>query len=381
MPPPPSSDTQSPQKWLDVDTAAISDNVAVVKATLAPGVGLMAMVKANGYGHGYELATAAALEGGATWLGVSSPAEALQAVPFGVPVLIVGATPDRFHPAMLEAGVELMVFDAESVESLARAAAETGRRARVHVKIDSGMNRLGAQATDLERLRRALQAAGANVEIAGIFTHFADSEGPDLDVTRVQHAAFLERAEPLRQLAPEALIHAANSGAILRLPETHHDLVRLGIAMYGYPMVDTQVPVRTALTMLAEVTQVKQISTGDTVSYGRTWTAARTTRVATLPVGYADGIHRWRAGTDTVLIGGRRCPIIGRVTMDQIMVDVTDCDPVSKGDVAALLGDLDGNHLGADEIAAAAGTIPHEVLCATSSRAARIPRPSTRSTR
>jgi alanine racemase len=371
---------QSPQKWLDVDTAAIADNAAAVKATLGPGVALMAMVKANGYGHGFELTAAAALEGGATWLGVSSAAEALQAVPFGVPVLIVGATPDRFYPEMLEAGVELTVFDAESVESLARAAAEAGRRARVHVKIDTGMHRLGAQETDLAPLRRALEAAGANVEIAGIFTHFADSEGPDLEITRDHHAAFLERAEPLRQLAPDALVHAANSGAILRLPETHHDLVRLGIALYGYPMVDTVVPVRTAMTMLAEVTQVKEISKGDTVSYGRTWTAPRTTRVATVPVGYADGIHRWRAGTDTVLVGGRRSVIIGRVTMDQIMVDVSDCDPVAKGDVAAVLGDLDGNHLGADEIAAAGDTIPHEVLCATSSRAVRIPRPSARVT-
>jgi alanine racemase len=372
---------QSPQKWLDVDTAAISDNAAAVKATLGPGVALMAMVKANGYGHGFELAAAAAIEGGATWLGVSSPAEALQALPFGVPVLIVGATPDRFYPAMIEAGVELTVFDAESVESLARAAAQAGRRARVHVKIDTGMHRLGAQETDLEPLRRALEAGRADIEIAGIFTHFADSEGPDLEVTRDHHAAFVERAEPLRQLAPDALVHAANSGAIFRLPETHHDLVRLGIALYGYPMVDTVVPVRTAMTMLAEVTQVKEISKGDTVSYGRTWTAPRTTCVATVPVGYADGIHRWRAGTDTVLLGGRRSPIIGRVTMDQVMVDVTDCDPVAKGDVAALLGDLDGNHLGADEIAAFGDTIPHEVLCATSSRAARIPRPSARSTR
>jgi alanine racemase len=372
-----------PQKWLDVDTAAISDNATAVKAILGPGVGLMAMVKANGYGHGFELASVAALEGGATWLGVSSPAEALQAVPFGAPVLIVGATPDRFYPAMLEAGVELTVFDAESVESLAHAAAQARRRARVHVKIDTGMNRIGARAADIESLGRALHSARANVDIAGIFTHFADSEGPDIEVTRAHHAAFLERADPLRQLAPDALIHAANSGAILRLPDTHHDLVRLGIALYGYPPVYArdEIAFRTAMTMLAEVTHVKQISPGETVSYGRTWTAPRTTRVATLPVGYADGIHCWRAGTDTVLIGGRRSRIIGRVTMDQIMVDVTDCDPVAKGDVAALMGDLDGNHLGADEIASAGDTIPHEILCATSSRAARIPRPSARATR
>src|SRR6516162_4783416 len=136
----------------------------------------MAMVKANGYGHGFELATEAALEGGATWLGVSSPAEALQAVPYGVPVLNVGATPERLYRAMLEAGVELTVFDAESVESLARAAAESGRRARIHVKIDTGMNRLGAHAGDIYSLRQALQAAIRNVEVAGIFTHFADSE-------------------------------------------------------------------------------------------------------------------------------------------------------------------------------------------------------------
>jgi alanine racemase len=135
------------------------------------------------------------------------------------------------------------------------------------------------------------------------------------------------------------------------------------------------------MTMLAEVTHVKEIDAGETVSYGRTWTAPRRTRVATLPVGYADGIHRWRAGTDTVLIGGRRSRIIGRVTMDQIMVDVTDCDAVHRGDVAALMGDLDGNHLGADEIGLVGDTIPHEVLCATSSRAARVPRPSARAVR
>jgi alanine racemase len=368
-------------KWLDVDTAAIADNAAAVKAMLRPGVGLMAMVKANGYGHGFELATAAALEGGATSLGVSSPAEALRALPFGAPILIVGATPDRFYPQMLEAGVELTVFDAASVEALAHAAAETGRRARVHVKIDTGMNRLGARATDIESLRRSLQATSGKVQIVGIFTHFADSEGPDIEITKVHDAAFLEQSEPLRQLAPDAVVHAANSGAILRLPETHHDLVRLGIALYGYPPVPTVVPFRTAMTMLAEVTHVKEIDAGETVSYGRTWTAPRRTRVATLPVGYADGIHRWRAGTDTVLIGGRRSRIIGRVTMDQIMVDVTDCDAVHRGDVAALMGDLDGNHLGADEIGLVGDTIPHEVLCATSSRAARVPRPSARAVR
>jgi alanine racemase len=235
----------------------------------------------------------------------------------------------------------------------------------------------------MEVLCRALHSARGNVDIAGIYTHFADSEGPDIEITKAHHTAFLERAEPLRQLAPDALIHAANSGAILRLPETHHDLVRLGIALYGYPpaLAGDGVAFRTAMTMLTEVTHVKEIGPGESVSYGRTWTAPRTTRVATLPVGYADGIHRWRAGTDTVLVGGRRSQIIGVVTMDQIMVDVTDCEPVAKGDVAALLGDLDGNHLGADEIASAGDTIPHEVLCATSSRAARIPRPSARASR
>ena len=209
--------------------------------------------------------------------------------------------------------------------------------------------------------------------VAAVFTHFAaaDDESHRLRITRYQHATFLGcRVGTARESFPGRL-HAANSGALLRLPETRDDMARLGLALYGYPMVDTQVPFRTAMTMLAEVTQVKQISEGDTVSYGRTWTAARTTRVATLPVGYADGIHRWRAGTDTVLIGGKRSPIIGRVTMDQIMVDVTDCDVVCKGDVAALLGDLDGNHLGADGIAVAGNTIPHEVLSNLVARGAR----------
>lgn len=361
-------------KRAEVDAGALRDNAAAVVRHVGPGVGVMAMVKANGYGHGLETAGEAALEGGATWLGVSSAEEARQALRFGAPVLVVGWTDPADHDELVSAGVHVTVWDAEAVEALAAAAGRTGRQARAHVKIDTGMGRLGARPERLPELERVLAAHASEIDVAGLFTHFADSEAPDLGFTDEQHERFVELAAGLRELAPQALVHCANSGAILRAPHTHHDLVRLGIALYGYPPLTARdaLPLRPAMTVVAPVTLVKTVAAGDTVGYCRTWRASAPTRVATVAAGYADGVQRAQSNRGTVLVAGVRCPIVGLVSMDQITVDVSEVDGVRPGDEVVLFGERNGARLGADEVAAVVGTIPHEVLCGVSARMPRV---------
>jgi len=367
----------APRKRVEVDTGAIRANTSVLVGHVGSGVQVMGMVKANGYGHGLRLAAEAAIAGGATWLGVASSSEALEATGLGVPVLIVGRADPGSHEALIDAGVETTVYDDDGVETIARAVARTGRRARVHVKVDTGMGRLGVQPDHLAGLLRTLTQHSADVEVVGVFTNFGDSDAPDLGFTEQQHECFVAAVDAVRAVAPDALVHCSNSAAILRAPHMHHDLVRPGIVLYGYvPGTGAGVvDVRPAMTFLAPVTQVKTVAAGTPVGYGRTWTAPRQARIATVAAGYADGVLRAQSNQGTVLVRGRRCPIVGRVSMDQLTVDVTDVEgAVRAGDDAVLFGDLaDGEQLGADEVAAAVGTIEREILTAVPDRIPRIP--------
>ncbi|HZB97643.1 MAG TPA: alanine racemase [Candidatus Sulfotelmatobacter sp.] len=366
----------TPMRWAEVDVAALHANAAAIRRHVAPHVQVMAMIKANGYGHGALLAARAAVGGGASWLGVSSPEEALQLRGEGinVPILTVGWTHPDHHRGLIDAGIQMTVYDARAVEEIAASALRGSRPARVHVKIDSGMGRLGARPEHVPELVDALQRSRPAVEVAGVFTHFADAEGSDLGFTEQQHERFLELAGRVKEIAPEALLHCANSAATLRLPDTHHDLVRPGLALYGYAPAALAgiVPLRRVMTVAAHVTHVKMVRRGDTVGYGRTWTASGDTRVATVSAGYADGVQRAQSNRGRVVIAGRRCPIIGRVSMDQLTADVSAVGDVRPGDEVLLFGARDGA-LGADEVAAAAGTVPYEVLCTVSARVPRIP--------
>ena len=272
--------------------AAIRANTSALVEHVGSDVHVMAMVKSNGYGHGIRLAAEAAIAGGATWLGVASSTEALDVSSFGVPVLIVGRGDPGSHEALVGDGIETTVYDDEGVETLASAAASVGRRARAHVKVDTGMGRLGVGLDRLGDLLRVLGKYSSDVEIAGVFTNFADSDATDLGFTEQQHDRFVAAVDDVRAVAPDTLAHCSNSGAILRAPHMHHDLVRPGIALYGYAP-DTAagvVKLRLAMTMLAPITQVKTVDAGTPVGYGRTWTAPRRTRVATVAAGYADGV-------------------------------------------------------------------------------------------
>lgn len=361
-------------RWAEVDVAALRDNAALVRSRLQPSVHLLAMVKSDGYGHGALTAARAALDGGATWLGVYTPDEALSLRRAGItePLLVAGWSPPATLTDLISSRVDVTVLDAIGVNAVRDAAGPLGVAARVHVKIDSGLGRLGVRTDGMERVLDSLRSAAGTVEVAGVFTHFADPEH-DAAFTREQHQRFLIAAERFRSIAPGAMLHTCGSAAILAFPEMHHDMVRLGIALYGY--ASRELPgasaLRPAMSVFARVAQVKAVRGGETVGYNRTWTAPSTRRIATVAIGYGQGVPRALSNRGEVVIAGARCPIAGIVNMDQVTVDVTDANVVAPGDLAMVFGEHESVRLGADEVAAAIGTIPHELICGVS---AHVPR-------
>ncbi len=329
-------------RWAEVDAARLRHNAAAVRRRLAPSVRLLAMVKSEGYGHGAAVAARAALDGGADWLGVYTPDEALALRDAGFParLLVAGWSPPATLQALLAHDVDVAVWDAGDLDAVVRASQTAGTRARVHLKIDTGLNRLGAAHRDAAALGAAAAAARDRVEVAGIFTHFADAEA-DPAFTAEQHARFLAAVEQLRPAAPDALLHACGTAGILRAPEAHHDMVRLGIGLYGYggegasPAVD----LHPGMSLFARVAQVKTVDAGDTVGYGRTWRAEHPTRVATVAIGYGQGVPRALSNRGAMVVRGTRCPLVGIVNMDQVTLDVTGVDGVAAGDAVLVFGD------------------------------------------
>ncbi len=266
----------------------------------------------------------------------------------------------------------MSVFDADGVRGIAAAAASTGGRARVHVKIDTGLHRLGALPETVESLATALRAEQDRVEVAGVFTHFADSGG-DAAFTISQNTRFLEAAAVLHPVAPNALLHTSGSAAVLAHPAMHHDLVRVGIAFYGYPPLPGPASLRPAMNVFCRVAQLRTVKPGETVGYNRTWRADTPRLIATATMGYGQGLPRALSNIGHVAIRGRRSPIVGVVSMDQVTLDVSEVDGVAVGDVAMFLGERDGVRIGADEVADLSGTLPHEILCGISEGIPRLP--------
>jgi alanine racemase len=331
----------------------------------------MAVVKANGYGHGALPAARAALEGGATWLGVSSVTEGieLRKAGFREPILNLGYTPPAALSAAVAANLALTVYDAAGLALLKAAATEIA----VHVKVDSGMHRLGARPDEAVRLATEIHA-DPRLRLEGFWTHFADADR-DLAFTREQLRIFLDaRAALVRDGVTGFICHAANSAASLRLAEARLDLVRAGLILYGVRPVHswTDLPsLRPALTWQTIVTHVASLPAGETVGYGRRFKASRPVRVATIAAGYADGLH-WRAGeSGSALVRGMRVPFAGSISMDQASLDVTNVPEVEVGDIATLIGRDGDAALTADDLADASGTISYEVLCAISYRVPR----------
>jgi alanine racemase len=331
----------------------------------------MAVVKANGYGHGAVQAARAAIAGGATWLGVSSVAEGLELRKAGIgePILNLGYTMPSALSAAIAAKLALTVYDRAGLQLLKMAGTEMA----VHVKVDTGMHRLGATPSEAVDIATDVYR-DANLRLEGFWTHFADADR-DPAFTRQQLDVFLNaRAALVRTGVSNFLSHASNSAGLLRCPEARLDLVRAGLILYGVRPVRswTDLPsLRPALSWQTIVTNVSSIPTGEGVGYGRTFRAERPSRVATIAVGYADGLHRLTSTRGHAIVRGQRVPFAGTVSMDQAGLDVSTIPDVVAGDAVTLIGRDAEAVATADDLAEASSTISYEVLCSIS---ARVPR-------
>jgi alanine racemase len=359
-----------------VNLAALERNVVRLRSGLRPGARLCAVVKADGYGHGAVPAAWAALAGGAEWLAVVTANEAasLRAAGIESPLLVMGAVSDEELPVALAAGADLVAWSERFVSEVARAAADRGGSVRVHVKLDTGLGRLGTRVPgDAVQVAERVAAAAPVLELVGAMTHFASAD-EDPEFTATQLARFEPFVRELRGRWPAIVVHAANSAATLREPATHFDLVRCGIAVYGCdPMNIDPAPhgLEPALELSSYVAAVKPAGPGDSVGYGRQWVASRETWIATVPIGYGDGIRRALSNNCEVLIGGRRYPLVGTVSMDNITVEVSTVDAVACGDPVVIIGADGSERVTAEELARRIGTINYEVLCGLSSRVTR----------
>lgn len=356
--------------WAEVDLAAVERNLRRIRAKMPAGVKVMFVVKGNAYGHDAALcALAAQRSRAADWLGVSSVEEgvALRDAGARLPILILGSLyPFESVLAAVAHDLTPIVASQESARRLAEVAQKLGRRVDCHVKVDTGMGRIGAGPEAALGVARYLSRLKA-VRVQGIYTHLADADG-DSSFTAEQLKRFRRVLSALdREGLRPPLVHAANSAGALRHPGARFDLVRPGLAAYGlYPGFEP------ALTLKSKIVFLKTVAKGTPVSYGRTWRAKRPSRVATLPIGYADGYARAFSNRASVLAGGRRCPVIGRVTMDQTMIDVTGVPEARVGDDVVLIGRQGRAEVGVPELSRLRGTIPYETAAAISSRVPRV---------
>ena len=359
--------------WADVDVDAVRHNVEVLCSIAAPAA-VWAVVKADGYGHGAVPVARAALAGGATGLCVALVQEgvSLRQVGFDCPILVLSEQPATELVEAVRVGLDLTVYSSAQLEAIAVAG---GRNHPVHLKIDTGMRRVGAAADDAMGLAAAI-ANSRSVRLAGVCTHLAVADDPTDPFTAVQIESFDDVLTALAVAGHHPpLVHAANSAATFAHPASHFGMVRAGIAVYGISpgaaLDHLTAGLQPALSLHSRVSHVKQVRAGDRISYGLRHRFDDNAIVATLPLGYADGVPRGLfAGGGEVLIGGRRRPIVGVVTMDQLMVDC-GADPVAVGDEAVLVGRQGGEVISAAEWADRLGTIAYEVVCGISSRIAR----------
>ncbi len=357
--------------WAEIDLDALADNVRLLAARAAPAT-LWAVVKANAYGHGAVACSRAALAAGARGLAVIcvDEGEELRRAGIAEPILVVGYTPPSDAERMVALRLRPTVGAWELVEALSAAARRGGSSVPIHLELESGLNRHGLGPEDLVSLAlRAKEAAG--IEVEGVFTHFAAAEEGDQRFTRRQFDVLREVSARLPFVKER---HCSASASVLLDREMSLEAVRTGLSMYGYrpaPWCGTDADLRPVLSLRARVARVLEVERGATVGYGRTWAAARTSRIALVMCGYADGYRRVFGNRANVVVRGRRAPVVGRVAMDVCMVDVTAVPDVRVGDVATLLGRDGEERVDADELATLADTISWEILAGV---AARVPR-------
>lgn len=359
--------------WASIDTDAIKNNVRFIKNHT--GTQVMAIVKANAYGHGAIPVARAALEGGATWLGVARFSEALELrqAKIGCPILLLGYTPKEHLEKMIKNQVSMTVWEPGQILLLSSAAERAGQAARIHVNVDTGMSRIGVQTSEVMAVARVADNT-PGIEFEGLYSHFARADEKDPVSADLQWERFQRVIGELKEegILPPVL-HHANSAASLTRGETALSLVRFGIAMYGlHPSPECPLPeaFQPALSWKSVLSQVKVLPPGRGVSYGHEYVTRGDERIGTIPVGYADGFRRLKG--NQVLVGGKRASIIGRVTMDQVMVQLDGVPDAKAGDEVVLIGRQGDERITAEDVAEIWGTINYEVTCAIGPRVPRL---------
>ncbi|NLM51980.1 MAG: alanine racemase [Firmicutes bacterium] len=365
--------------WAEIDLGAIAYNLRQFKSLLSPETKLMAIVKANGYGHGAVQVARTAVAAGASFLSVGMFEEAVELRENGLqaPILILGFTPKEYAPYLLQYNITPSVFTPAEARAFSEAAVKAGQIMEVHVKVDTGMTRVGCFPCDKADDFIHYVSTLPGIRIAGLYSHFATADQVDLEFAKKQLKRFLALVRRLEQKGIHIpLKHIANSAGVIQLPEAQLDLVRIGIGMYGlYPSPEVKkdfLKLRPAMALKAKIIFLKDVPAGVGISYGRTYITKKPAKIATLNVGYGDGYSRLLSNKGQVLVHGRRVPIVGRICMDQTMIDVTDVDNVRAGDEAVLFGCQQGAELHVDEVAGWLGTINYEVITSISRRVPRV---------
>lgn len=363
--------------WAEIDHEALRFNIQQIRNLVGPRVKILASVKAEGYGHGAVSVSRTALSAGAEWLGVSHVKEALELRSFfpNVPILILSSGMSGHTRLIVRNRLTPVVCSLEIARDLAAAALASGTIANIHVMLDTGMGRIGVwHENSLTFLKRISQIKGIRLE--GLASHFAAADDQDSTFTDRQLNGFLKVSEEVREMGIDIpLHHIANSAALIHNRETHLDMVRPGIMLYGVypdPRSRSLIDLKPVLSLKTRIAYLKTVEPGRTISYGLTYLVKKKTRVATLPIGYGDGFSRAHSSRGEVLIRGQRAPIIGIVTMDQIMVDVGNIDGVAVGDEAVLIGEQGAVRITAEEAAEKIGTISYEVLAQLGKRVSRV---------
>ena len=371
--------------WVEIALDRLGQNLAAIRSRTREGCEIMAVVKADAYGHGAPLVAAEYERLGVRRFAVSNLEEAQQLRRGGVksPVLILGFTPAEYAGELARGGIRQTVYDLDYARRLSKEAVAAGVKVEAHIKIDTGMSRIGFlywDGADRERSLREIGEVAAlpGLSLEGIFTHFAVADEPEKNYTAEQYGRFTRAVEDLGRAGIRFRYrHCCNSAALLEFPQMQLDMVRPGIILYGLtPAVGMPLPqgveLKPVMSIKTVISQVKELPAGVSVSYGRKYTTGGPTRVATLPIGYADGFQRSLSNKGHVLIHGRRAPVIGRVCMDQCMADVTGIPEAAAGDVATVVGRDGGAEITLDELAGQMGTINYEIACLIAKRVPRI---------
>ncbi|MBI4715565.1 MAG: alanine racemase [Nitrospirae bacterium] len=358
----------------EVDLNALRHNLEWIRGQIPAGCRILAVVKANAYGHGAIPVSLELAGAGVEMLGVALVEEgmALREAGIGVPILVMGGIFEEQVPEILRYGLIPVLYRLPLAESLHRAVlASGGAPVPVHLKIDTGMGRLGLRPEEVEGFVEAVFRL-EGVRLEGIMTHFSEADLADKSFADEQIALFRRVCDTLESRGLRLLRHLANSAAVTDLPESHFDMVRPGLMLYGYHPSRTDLPLLPILTLKTRIAHLKQVPEGTPISYGRTFVTKRESRIATLPVGYADGFARNLSNRGEVLVRGRRAPVVGRVCMDMTMVDVTQAPDAVPGDEVVLIGRQGKEEISAHDVAARAETVCYEILSRIGPRVERI---------